>query len=183
MFDFFYSDPHFGHTKIIEYSGRPFSSVYAMNDGLVARYNSLVGPDDLVLWLGDCFFLSVKAATDLLGRLNGRKVLVRGNHDRGRESMLQMGFTEVHDSLRFELGGVRFNACHFPYLQPDAKDQRFASRRPVREDGVVLVHGHSHSPLRAGAGSVHVGVDAWGFYPVPADAVVHLARSVSLDTV
>lgn len=37
----FTSDTHFFHDKVVEYSQRPFAGVEEMNEGLIARWNSV----------------------------------------------------------------------------------------------------------------------------------------------
>ena len=112
---FFYSDPHFGHKNVIKYCNRPFEDVAHMKEELIRRYNEVVGPNDLVYWLGDCFFCGVKEATEIMARLNGKKVLIRGNHDRKSEKMLQIGFDAVLENAEIRIANQRVKMCHFPY--------------------------------------------------------------------
>jgi calcineurin-like phosphoesterase family protein len=83
---FLISDTHFGHEKTCTTFKRedgsplrPFASAEEMDEVMVERWNSRVRPGDKVYHLGDVVinrrFLSV------LSRLNGDKVLIRGNHD------------------------------------------------------------------------------------------------------
>ena len=83
---FLISDTHFGHEKTCtvfkQADGsplRPFSSAEEMDEEMIRRWNDKVRPKDKVYHLGDVVinrkFLSV------LDRLNGDKVLIRGNHD------------------------------------------------------------------------------------------------------
>ena len=83
---FLVSDTHFGHEKTCTVFKRedgsplrPFSSAEEMNEFMIKAWNERVKPNDKVYHLGDVVisrkFLSV------LGRLNGDKVLIRGNHD------------------------------------------------------------------------------------------------------
>lgn len=83
---FLISDTHFGHEKTCTTFKRedgsplrPFASAEEMNEVMVARWNERVKPNDKVYHLGDVVinrrFLSV------LDRLNGDKVLIKGNHD------------------------------------------------------------------------------------------------------
>ncbi len=80
------SDTHFGHEKTCTVFKRddgsplrPFSSAEEMDEFMIKAWNERVKPNDKVYHLGDVVisrkFLSV------LGRLNGDKVLIRGNHD------------------------------------------------------------------------------------------------------
>src|SRR5436189_5654499 len=78
---FFTSDTHFGHGGALGLYRRPFSSVAAMNEGLVERWNETVGPEDIVWHLGD-FAIRQKPAvvTEILARLHGRKDLLTGKN-------------------------------------------------------------------------------------------------------
>ena len=53
---FYIADLHFGHTNIIRFDGRPFSTVEGMNDTLVANWNNRVKDSDTVYILGDFSF-------------------------------------------------------------------------------------------------------------------------------
>ena len=79
--DFVTSDHHFGHARISELAGRPFSTVDEMNTVLIERWNALVKPDDVVLHLGDLALGPIEQSVALTSQLNGTRLLVPGNHD------------------------------------------------------------------------------------------------------
>src|SRR5262245_41612375 len=94
--NFYTSDHHFGHDKILELDKRPFATLEEMHEALIIHYNSRVGDDDLVYFLGD-FCFKEKLGIEVMRRLNGRKQLIRGNHDRMSATKFRnMGFEEVH---------------------------------------------------------------------------------------
>lgn len=157
--DFVWSDTHFGHAAVIQYSARPFAHVSEMNEALIKNYNAVVGHNDTVLWVGDCFFTPVHVAAQILSEMNGKKLLVRGNHDGSHGRMKRIGFHDVYDAYYFET----FQVTHFHYDTV----HRAVGRLPVprRLPGLTLIHGHTHSPERATPGAVHVGVDAWNYTP------------------
>lgn len=78
---FVISDTHFGQSKVIEFeaANRPFSSIEEHDEEIVRRWNNVVSNKDTVWHLGDVLFGRESFAT--LGRLNGIKKLVMGNHD------------------------------------------------------------------------------------------------------
>ena len=81
---FFTSDTHFYHQNIIKYCNRPFNDASHMNESIIANWNSVVGPNDIVFHLGDFGLGSdVTRLVEIRHRLNGRIVLITGNHDRG----------------------------------------------------------------------------------------------------
>ncbi len=177
----FTSDWHIGHKNIIEYCSRPFRNVEEMTEGLVARHNAVVRDDDDVYHVGDVA-LNDKHIAPLLARLNGRKHLVPGNHDRchpchkgwarDRRRYLSWGFVEVEAMLR--LG--EFDVCHLPYSADRAERMRYAEWRPV-DEGRWLLHGHVHSPQweRVRERQIDVGVDAWDYTPVSIDRLCEIA--------
>ena len=83
---FLCSDHHFGHEKTCtvfkKADGsplRPFASAEEMNEELVRRHNEKVRPTDKVYFLGDVAI--ARKSLSVLDRLNGDKILIRGNHD------------------------------------------------------------------------------------------------------
>lgn len=111
----FTSDPHYGHKNVIRYCNRPFSGIAEMERVLIENWNAVVGPQDEVYVIGDVFFCGMARAKEILAKLNGYKILIRGNHDRGAEKMKEIGFDEVHDKLELEIDGKKVKLCHFPY--------------------------------------------------------------------
>jgi calcineurin-like phosphoesterase family protein len=78
---FFIADTHFYHKNIIDYCGRPYTSVEEMNKQLVKNWNATVHKDDLVIHLGDVGLGSKTQVRNIVKQLHGRKILIKGNHD------------------------------------------------------------------------------------------------------
>jgi len=114
-----WSDPHFWHGGsnggIIAFSKRPYATIEDMNKDLIRRHNAIVGKDDLVICFGDFGMGPVERLKEIFDQLNGRQVLIRGNHDRGIISMLSMGFAMVVDECSMELDGNRYYMSHRPH--------------------------------------------------------------------
>ena len=91
------SDTHFYHDNIIKYENRPFKGVHDMNKQLIINWNNKIRKDDKVIHLGDFGLGKTDDLKNILSQLNGHKILIRGNHDRSRQAMLNMGFDEVYD--------------------------------------------------------------------------------------
>lgn len=167
--DAFYSDPHYGHSNIIKYSKRPYKDVHDMANDFIHRYNDVIDLDDLVLWCGDCFYKCSRGfAKDVMMRLKGRKVLIRGNHDLWTTSCyMSLGFDFVLNELVIPIAGIRTRVSHYPYYTPDlVYDTKFVDIMPHYQPNEVLLHGHTHSKTRiSGGNSIHVGVDAWDYAP------------------
>lgn len=83
---FLCSDHHFGHEKTCtvfkKADGsplRPFANAEEMDEEMVKRHNERVRPNDKCYFLGDVVIS--RKNLSILSRLNGDKVLIRGNHD------------------------------------------------------------------------------------------------------
>lgn len=134
---FVISDHHLGHTnswekfKLEDGSPlRPFSSNEEMNETMIERHNAKVKEQDTVYFLGDVVIN--KKYLELVKRMNGRKILVRGNHDIfGDELYYDAGFEQIHGVRVFV---DKFILSHIP-LHPDCVTERFR----------VNVHGHLHA--------------------------------------
>jgi calcineurin-like phosphoesterase family protein len=79
------SDTHFGHLgvcKFLREDGtklRPWDDPDEMDEEMIKRWNDTVRPNDKVYHLGDVVIN--RKALNVLYRLNGDKVLIKGNHD------------------------------------------------------------------------------------------------------
>lgn len=76
---------HFGHANMLNFLRedgtklRPFAHIEEVDELMVKNWNSVVQPHDKVYHLGDVFIN--RKARFILDRLNGDKVLIKGNHD------------------------------------------------------------------------------------------------------
>lgn len=92
------ADLHFGDPDIIKFENRPFSSVDEMNKELIERWNCVVDNEDTVFILGDFTVYVDERAHDIVEQLNGKKILIKGNHDVFADSVyFNMGFDCVYD--------------------------------------------------------------------------------------
>lgn len=134
---FVISDHHLGHQnswekfKLEDGSPlRPFTSNEEMNETMIERHNAKVKQQDTVYFLGDVVIN--KRYLELVKRMNGRKILIRGNHDIfSDEEYRKVGFEQIHGVRVFV---DKFIMSHIP-LHPDCVTGRFR----------VNVHGHLHA--------------------------------------
>lgn len=160
MADFFTADTHFGHSSIIKYGRRPFRSVAEMDEALIERWNTTVGPEDRVFHLGDFCFKGSKLAQRYLERLSGRIILIQGNHDTENTAKLPR-FEASYDLFALTSERVRFVLCHYPLLEWDGVYK-----------GAVHLHGHTHGRVPPTRQRCDVGVDVWDFRPVGVAEIV-----------
>lgn len=187
----FTSDTHFGHARILELCDRPFKDVSHMNEMIIHNWNAVVHPDDKVYHLGDVALGPKDQWEAIFSRLNGHKVLIAGNHDavsatakekdRIKYSHLYGVFESVLQSAQVALpNGRTVNLSHFPYNGDSHDGDRFEEVR-LEDNGVPLVHGHTHASSTItfstiGTPQVHVGCDAWNYSPVSDQQVMDTLR-------
>jgi calcineurin-like phosphoesterase family protein len=131
---FLYSDPHFGHQGVCRFMRndgvtklRPWDTAEEMDEHLVKVYNERVKATDKVYFLGDVCIN--RRALTTLSRLNGDKVLIRGNHDIFRDIEYREYFRELR--AYHVMNGLMLS--HIPIHE--ASLGRFGTN----------VHGHLHA--------------------------------------
>jgi calcineurin-like phosphoesterase family protein len=131
---FLVSDTHFGHTGVCRFTQgdgvtklRPWDNAEEMDEAMVKAWNERVRPTDKVYHLGDVVINRKSLKT--LARLNGDKVLIRGNHDIFRDDEYRVYFRELR-------------AYH-------VMSGMILSHIPVHEASIARfklnVHGHTHA--------------------------------------
>lgn len=161
------SDLHFSHSSMLRYNPqtRAYTNVRHMNDSMIAEWNKIVASDDLVYILGDFAFSNAKRAIKIVCQLNGRKILVCGNHDRilVQNDGFRAYFESIHDYLTVDYNGTLVCMFHYPILEWD-KCHR----------GAVHFHGHVHGkPTGLERYRVRdVGIDATGVVVASMDDMI-----------
>ena len=138
------SDTHFNHAPILnfkDYVGKParsFDNVDQMNECMFDNWNSVVAPGDTIYHLGDVLFGMDKDKwlAENFNKLNGKKILILGNHDNPK--FLAPYFEKI--MLWADLSKIGLLLSHTPQHESTlAETHRFGT-------GPVLnVHGHIHS--------------------------------------
>jgi len=167
---FLVSDTHFGHNNICNFttdSGeklRPWDNAPEMDEAMVEYWNETVKEGDKVYHLGDVAIAKKHLAT--ISRLNGRKILIRGNHDT----------FEAKDYLQYfkDIRGVH------------VLSGMILSHIPIHEESLarfsINVHGHLHSRRVMKNGLIDpryysVCVEQIGFKPIEMNELVERIRS------
>ena len=151
---FFTSDLHLGHDNIRRHCRRPFSTVEEMDETIVANWNKVVASGDLVYILGDFAWMR---HSHYLAQLKGKKILIKGNHDKMSAVCLR-NFTEVHHLLARTIDKQLVVMCHYCMVS-----------WPSSSHGAWHLYGHSHGRIKElpNIPRCDVGVDLWDFAPVP----------------
>jgi len=148
---FLTSDTHFGHAGVCKFMRddgvtklRPWDNPEDMDEEMVKRWNETVRPNDKVYHLGDVVIN--RKALSIMHRLNGDKVLIRGNHDIFRDDEYRIHFRELR-------------AYH-------VMNGMILSHIPIHSDSLgrfgTNIHGHTHSNrvMIRGFNGKPMGVDA-----------------------
>lgn len=176
----FISDTHFSHMNSLYFkpkrreacgitleqlqNGDKKELLQVHDDWLIKKWNSTVKKDDFIYILGDFCLSNHEKTEEILQKLNGRKFLIRGNHDKSCNG-LERYFTWVgdikeakftHDQYPFIKEGETFcvEMCHYPLISWNRKQR-----------GTVHICGHIHSAhdimnKESGVLRVDVGLDA-----------------------
>lgn len=190
----FTSDTHYNHQNICKGVSnwkdaddvtRNYKTLGDMNTDLIVGINTLIGPGDTIVHLGDWSFGGFESIAEFRKAIICPNVhLVLGNHDihiaRNREN-IQSLFSSVSDMLeiRIKSAGAYKNdkkpedyvvqACHYPMMS--WKDMN---------KGAFHLHGHVHLPahkVHAGEGRImDVGVDGNGMMPVSFRRIISMLK-------
>lgn len=172
---FYTSDLHLGHKNILEYEHRPFKDVDDMTEEIIKKWNNKVGKRDFVYILGDFAFknqyMNKAKILECFKRLNGIKILVKGNHDNylTKEFVEDLRYDDNNtsidnDSIIEILDKKRIVVlCHYPIEEWDGKYH-----------GTYHVHGHIHSRdiIKHIPKRFNCGVDVRNFEPVTLDEMI-----------
>ncbi len=169
----FTSDLHFWHTNILKFSSirHKWKSEEEMNEELVLMWNSSVSPNDIVYNLGDLAFKvgsKMDNINSLTARLNGKHIMIKGNHDPSKKIPLFQNIAEWHKEMFLNIQGVDFLLTHFPYkdaMRDDDLIERpdcFTPDKWANGKIIPLIHGHVHDCFVLRKNCLNVGYDAWG---------------------
>ena len=167
MTTWFTADLHIAHTNIMGYEKRPFGSVKEMNAVLRKNFNEVVGKDDVTYFLGDLaswYEIDIFHLEKFIRKLNGRKILILGNHDQLKAfDYVNIGFESVHTHFVIESKMGPIHLTHDPAV----------SR--VYDEGYWLC-GHVHGLFRLSENKrvLNVGVDVNDYKPISLDDVVKI---------
>jgi calcineurin-like phosphoesterase family protein len=161
------------HLKPSELLGRPVKDVDyeelkrtvpvdvdAMDMELTRRWNERVKPGDTVYHIGDVAMGKRDRLPGYRAALNGRIILILGNHDRSKKAMLEAGFDEVYDSLRIEVSGLKLYLSHHP---PSPERYGYCD---------YALCGHVHEAWARKGKVINVGVDVRDFRPVTIEELI-----------
>lgn len=160
------SDTHFGHRNILTFEAngrlvRPFSSVEEMDELMVERWNSVVGPHDRVYHLGDVVIN--RRCLPILSRLKGKKVLIKGNHDIFSLKDYTPYFEDIRAYKVYPAHGI---ICSHVPVYTGQLTARFGTN----------VHGHMHTSRLWDARYINVCVENIDYTPINLNELIKTAK-------
>lgn len=154
----FIADTHFGHRNICKY--RPFKSVEEHDETIIQNWNRVVHKKRSLVWvLGDFMFRDdSRDIESILDRLNGRIIVVPGNHD----YLPYMSNIEVYLGLVKKYG---FWLSHCPI-------------HPQELRGLHNVHGHVHTKTIDDDRYINVSSDVINYTPISLERIREISKNV-----
>lgn len=164
---FYTSDLHLGHRNCLIFDQRPFSSIEEMKDELIRKWNTKVTSEDTVYILGDIAYgPSVEEVSTFVKCLNGKKILIQGNHDfcyvNGTKKV--EGFDEIHPLYQVRDEDQWVILCHYPMAA-----WNYSHRGSIHLYGHVHLNEKAlqeHSVLANIQNAYNVGCMNWNYEPV-----------------
>ena len=183
----FTGDMHFGHQRSIFFDNRPFRTVEEMDEELIRRWNAKVRKNDLVYSIGDMIWKTRNDdACEILKRLNGQIILIKGNHDKflsnAKAKKMLAGVKERDDIIVTLEDGSQRRCILDHFFHPFYNGHMY---------GAILLHAHSHKTQEAleevryaaelrERGFVNeiynVGCMYWNYEPVTLDEILEKGR-------
>ena len=116
---YYTADVHFGHAKVLQFDGRPFETIEEHDRFIIERWNAKVTPEDQVYIVGDFCVYSKEKSGYYLEQLNGRKYLIKGNHDSDllKDPDAMSRFELVENICFIKDREYRIALCHFPLVE------------------------------------------------------------------
>ena len=162
---FFTSDTHFGSSRAMTLSRRPFASAKEMDAALILNWNNKVASDDVVYHLGDFGNL------DVLPYLHGKIHLILGNYETDAirknpalQTELEKCFASVLPHAVLNLKGIA--PVYLTHKPSECKKDMFN------------LFGHIHGLRKVSQNGLNVGVDANHFAPLSEDDVLFFKDAI-----
>ena len=175
---YFTADTHFCHFNVIKLCKRPFSTIEEMHNTLIQNWNTVVNKKDEIYILGDFLYKGngIKA-NEILQQLNGRKYLLKGNHDQfiTEKSFDKSNFEWIKDYFVLNYQKKKIVLFHYPIFEWDGYFK-----------GAIHLYGHVHNNRNdveqqneftvLGKMAINVGVDVNNFTPIDIQTIFKMTE-------
>lgn len=188
---FFTSDWHIGHANSIKFDKRPYKDLDEMHEALVSNFNKQVPVDGVTYFLGDMVTHGSEITKTVIDQLNGLKILIRGNHDKGVDACYNVGFDVVMNSGSVIIANELVTLTHCPLrglfrentstMMNNKEGELWHGEHrhldfSIESFGQFHLHGHIHSPNGGKSTKIlgrqfDVGLPAHNYRPVHIGAI------------
>jgi calcineurin-like phosphoesterase family protein len=129
------------------------------DEEIIKNWNSVVSNDDTVFHLGDVTFSNdPKDINGILDRLNGKIILINGNHEQGvhKNQSVKNRFSLIRDYMEISVDNQRITMLHYPIHEWNQAHR-----------GAWMLHGHTHihDDYDTKYKRCNVGIMNWNYYP------------------
>ncbi len=141
---YYISDCHFFHERMnAAMDNRGFSTLEEMHEYMINKWNSRVRPGDEVMILGDFSIGKGTETNEILARLNGRKFLIVGNHDKYLQDRKfnQSHFIWIKDYWEAKDNGRKVILSHYPIMCYKGQYRFGKDNNPI----TYMLYGHVHN--------------------------------------
>lgn len=166
------SDTHFGHAgmcKFLRNDGtkvRPFDNVDEMDECMITNWNRMVRPKDKVYHLGDVAIKRKDLKT--LKKLNGEKILIKGNHDIFKLKDYAEYFKDIRGTHRLD---KYYILSHFPVHPECINDYQWNFHGHIHYKRVLLEN-YEINPKY-----LNLCVEHWYYTPISLDTAIKSAKA------
>lgn len=156
------ADHHFGHSNILRFTrndgsplrGHLWNTIDEHDADLILRHNNKVHPEDKVYVLGDVAMN--RRGLEKARLLNGRKILISGNHDVIKNG----GYDQIFDSIHGACTIGKYIMTHIP-IHPASLSRWVGNIHGHLHDGRVLLDSGEPDPRY-----ISVSAEIVGFEPI-----------------
>ncbi len=141
---YYISDCHFFHERMnAAMDNRGFASLEEMHEYMINKWNTRVRPGDEVVILGDFSIGKGTETNEILARLNGRKFLIVGNHDKYLQDRKfnQSHFIWIKDYWEAKDNGRKVILSHYPIMCYKGQYRFGKDNNPI----TYMLYGHVHN--------------------------------------
>ncbi len=197
---YFTADEHYAHEKILtpEYSDRAarmnVANIEEHDEKQISNHNERVTPQDVTVHAGDfCWYKKLaqaksergqcKSAEEIIKRLNGAHIFIKGSHDAWLPSSVKYMWRKMVDVPYLKDFGPGPQCVQVKQRKQFIVVCHYAMRRWERSHyGSWNLHGHSHGRLESIGLQHDVGADANNYYPVSLVDLVEIMKHKTQHT-
>jgi calcineurin-like phosphoesterase family protein len=173
---FFTGDLHLCHSGVIQFANRPVKDVDEMHELIIKNWNNKISRNSTTYILGDVSWKRLEHCEHILDQLNGKKILISGNHD---DRSIEKYFEEYYDMLYLKIRDeINYYAhlCHYPLFE-----------WWKQQAGGIMLHAHTHGKINCmdfcNPQRLDVGLDCHNMFPLSWEEIKQILKERKLKYV